>query len=405
MIDDATKRSILDEILTSDGFKSSSINKKLLTYLVEVSIKNELPNEYTIASEVFCKSAGFNPNEDTIVRVSIHNLRKKLETFYKKEGKKAKIKIEIPKGHYEVIFIKKAKKRVKKLLLSSNFLLLLIISILIIFIMLSQLRILSLKRYVGESIEIANHPIWKDILTKERPKSIVLGDNFFFLEDVDYKEMIVRKHDINSRQELEQFKRQYSDKIIKKKTPYPFIPLTSITPLPQVFPLFRSELKISFQYSSNLKSVELLKSDIIFFGSFRNLYILNQALKDIISSLQLGAGTNILQLNLPDSIVTLTLDGDPATEHSDYCLVRKVPGPNKNTMILFTSFFIAGITGATNYMTNPETLAEIEQIFKEKYGTSPQYFDILFKTTGYSRTAFTTQIEYINKIDPDISIW
>ena len=405
MIDDETKRSILDKILTSNEFKSSPINKKLLTHLVEVSIKKETPNEYTIASDVFCKNSGFNPNEDTIVRVSIHNLRKKLETFYYKEGKKAKAKIEIPKGQYEVRFIKVAPKKIRDLLLSPNFLLSSIIGTLIVIIMISQVRIRSLKKHIGASTQIANHHIWKGFFEKGLPKLIVLGDDFFFFENVNNEEIIIRKHNINSKEELEEFKQSEKNNSVREKTPYAFVPMTSIKPLLSLFPLLKPEMKISIQYSSKLESTDLLENDMVFFGSFRNLYILNQAIKNRIHSYKIGIGTNSLTLNLPDSLLTVSLNGYPEIEHSDYCFVTKRPGPNNNTIILFISFFESGMIGAINYMTKTETLKELDSIFVNKYGSCPKYFDILFKTTGFSRTAFTTSIAYVNKVNPDDINW
>ena len=404
MIDDITKRSILDEILASTEFKSSSINKKLLSYLVELSIKKIKPSEYNIASDVFCKKENFNPNEDTIVRVSVHNLRKKLLAYYRNEGKRAKIQIEIPKGHYEVSFVRVNKKRLKEILLGSNFLLLIIISIMVI-IMLSQLKILSLKKYVGERIHVAHHPIWKDILKKNRPKLIVLGDDFFFLQQIDNEEIIVRKHNINSNTDLAELMQKNIPNTIKGKTPYAFVPMASIKPLLRLFPLFESETRISLQYSSRLESTDLLENDLIFFGAFRNLYILNEVIKENIHSYQVGRGMNSLTLSLQDSLYKLQLKGNPAIQHSDYCFVIKKPGPSKNTIILFVSFFESGMIGAINYLTNIETLKELDNRFIKKYGVCPQYFDILFKTTGFSRTAFTTSVVYINKIDPQDVSW
>jgi len=37
--------------------------------------------------------------------------------------------------------------------------------------------------------------------------------------------------------------------------------------------------------------------------------------------------------------------------------------------------FIARIAAASNYMTNLESLDELDQILQKKYGYSPQYFD------------------------------
>lgn len=76
MIDKNQKLQILDEILKSNSFINSKLNAKLLTYLVKCEISGKTPSEYSIAIDVFKKDASFNPNEDTLIRVSVYNLRK-----------------------------------------------------------------------------------------------------------------------------------------------------------------------------------------------------------------------------------------------------------------------------------------------------------------------------------------
>ena len=69
------------------------------------SIKNKIPKETDIAKYVFEKDESFDPAADTIVRVHIYKLRKKLEKYYDSTGRSDKMKLKIPKGHYHVDFI------------------------------------------------------------------------------------------------------------------------------------------------------------------------------------------------------------------------------------------------------------------------------------------------------------
>ena len=403
-IDRATKKAILKEILNSKEFAFSQINKRLLKYLVDESIKNHSPTEYDIAINVFDRDANFNPNEDAIVRVSIHNLRKKLENFYLHEGKHAKIQLEIPKGCYEIIF-NDSKARARKSLSNKKLWLAFSFLVLLALLIWTRFEIWHLKRNLQYEQQISHHPVFKGIYNSTLPKLIVLGDDFFFLERSKGQEIIVRKHNINSLNDLRQLILNSPDEKIKGKTPYAFIPMSSIKPLLSILPIFKSGQKISFQYSSALQSKDLLNNDIIFFGTFRNLYILNQIIKNQVLNYVVGTGQNSLTLNIGDSLFTYTLNGNPEKEHSDYCLVIKIPGPNQNTILLFISFFETGMIGALQYLTNPESLKELQHLFKKRYGSFPPYFQILFKTTGFSRTAFTTHIVHISKLDRSSIKW
>ena len=104
MLSTKEKKTILKKIVQSDAFSHSQVYIDLLSYLVEASIKNTTPKEYTIATDVFKKDSNFDPSHDTIVRVYIYNLRKKLDQYYSHEGLNDSVRINLPKGHYEITF-------------------------------------------------------------------------------------------------------------------------------------------------------------------------------------------------------------------------------------------------------------------------------------------------------------
>ena len=104
MIDNETKSKILTKLIGSREFADSRVLKDLLVYLVEASQRDEIPKEITIATECFKREADFDPSNDAYVRSNVYKLRRKLEDYYEEEGKKDKIRIHIPKGHYHVEF-------------------------------------------------------------------------------------------------------------------------------------------------------------------------------------------------------------------------------------------------------------------------------------------------------------
>ncbi len=64
-------------------------------------------NEYLIGREVFERNDTYNPAADPIVRVGAHDLRKKLELYYITEGALDEIRLDIPIGSYEPVFIRR----------------------------------------------------------------------------------------------------------------------------------------------------------------------------------------------------------------------------------------------------------------------------------------------------------
>lgn len=417
MLTNQEKYVLLENILKHPDFTSSATYKKLLKYLVESTINNIQIKEYSIALEVFEKDAEFNPAEDSSVRVYVSNLRKKLENYYNNSGKKAKYRIQIPAGHYEVEFVKTpslklGRTAIHKIHRITYPLLTLIIAYLIYTNNNTQ------PQYSFSNIDIEN-TFWNDVVNSKLPVKIVIGDDIFFIEDprvLDTSlenpysvQSIVRKHFINSEQEFLNYKQENKndkDVIIKDITTYKFFPFHSISSIPAISRLFKSLNDFTLEYSSALHAHDFLDNNIIFLGSFRNLYNLDQALDHDKINYQVKYVNSFLQINTEDSLMTFTVSGAPDTVHVDYCLVRNVPGPNNNNILLFITFYEAAMEAATTYLLNQQTMDELTQKFEKKLGYMPKYFNIVFKSSGFERTSYTTTVEYIDEIDEKtLSIW
>lgn len=95
----------------------SANQKKLFEYLIfrEIDViegklnAQQTPKEIEIAIAVFGKDVDFNPAEDSIVRVNISNLRKKLESYYMLAGQRDAYYISIPIGGYRLVFTKNSR--------------------------------------------------------------------------------------------------------------------------------------------------------------------------------------------------------------------------------------------------------------------------------------------------------
>src|SRR5271170_5776908 len=62
--------------------------------------------EYSIAVQALHRPEQFDPKSDTIVRVTAHALRKKLEQYYSTEGANHEIQIPLPAGKYVLQFVR-----------------------------------------------------------------------------------------------------------------------------------------------------------------------------------------------------------------------------------------------------------------------------------------------------------
>jgi len=103
---DQELQAALDAVLTSNTFMRSERLKRFLSFVCDLVLagRGEEINEYLIGIEVFDRQPAYSPSEDSIVRRQAHALRKKLEEYYQNEGRDARIRIELPLGHYAAVF-------------------------------------------------------------------------------------------------------------------------------------------------------------------------------------------------------------------------------------------------------------------------------------------------------------
>jgi len=89
-------------VLASPRFRQSPRLAKLLRYICAVALMGETDRitEYTIALDVLGKAEDFKEGKDSIVRVEVHRLRRRLAEFYEGEGASHCVRIVIPAGSY-----------------------------------------------------------------------------------------------------------------------------------------------------------------------------------------------------------------------------------------------------------------------------------------------------------------
>jgi hypothetical protein len=103
----AKEREALYAILASGIFETKPRLASLLKYICERYFEGDIDavKEYSIATDVFRRPHSFDQATDSIVRVEVFRLRKKLREFYDGEGADQPIEIVVATGHYRPQFI------------------------------------------------------------------------------------------------------------------------------------------------------------------------------------------------------------------------------------------------------------------------------------------------------------
>src|SRR5271155_145988 len=103
------ERAELDAALASGELGRTNNLVRLLSFVCEKYFEGKIDEikEYSIAVEALGRPREFDPQVDTIVRVTAHALRKRLEDYYRTTGASHSIHISLPSGHYIPKFIHK----------------------------------------------------------------------------------------------------------------------------------------------------------------------------------------------------------------------------------------------------------------------------------------------------------
>ena len=95
-------RAALERVIASDAFQRSPQLQRFLRFVVEETWagRSDRLKEYVVGTEVFGRSANYDPRLDSLVRVEAHRLRTTLEAYYQAEGREDPVFIEMTKGSY-----------------------------------------------------------------------------------------------------------------------------------------------------------------------------------------------------------------------------------------------------------------------------------------------------------------
>jgi hypothetical protein len=96
------ERAELDAIVQSGLFHRAPNLASILRYVCERHFEGagDQIKEYTIAVEALGRDASFDQKKDSIVRVEVHRLRKRLSDYYLDAGREHPVHIVIPNGQY-----------------------------------------------------------------------------------------------------------------------------------------------------------------------------------------------------------------------------------------------------------------------------------------------------------------
>jgi hypothetical protein len=96
----------LDNVLSSQHFRSASRSREFLRYVVLNKLNGQADRlkERTIGTDVFKRPPGYATGEDSVVRVQAGEVRRRLDQYYQEMAESPSVRIELPVGSYCPVF-------------------------------------------------------------------------------------------------------------------------------------------------------------------------------------------------------------------------------------------------------------------------------------------------------------
>jgi hypothetical protein len=389
---------ILEKILQSNEFQGSENYHNLLKYLVEKSLSGSSPKESTIAFEVFGKDLNANDVDSSSVRVYMHNLRQKLDSYYINEGCNDDIRLTIPKGHYQVKFesvVRTSKKDYTRTLIFSN---LFMLTVLIV----SFLIFVFYTNHTADDKIRVDSKIWAEYINDEKPILVVFGDYYLYMDMTLPRVRYVRDFQINSDQDFNEFileNEQFTSTY--RATPHTLLGKFAINCMTDLFNFFAHHGKtIEIKLGSNLQWEDLNQYNVIFIGSFKTLRLLKNLLNNHHFEYIIHPNTLLYKDTENDTVYSYQSPKNQTTgKVKDYAIFSRFPGPNNNVLTIFSSTHDVGHISTVRYFTQWENTNQFEESYLTK--ENKIYFDALFEVMGYSRIGFQPELLHLGWLESE----
>jgi len=399
----------LDRLLASDQLAKSEASRKLLTYLVERSIGNDIPKETEIALDVFGKDATFSSAEDSVVRVGVRTLRQKLAEYYSSAGNLDELRLGIPKGSYRVVVQPRADAPVESAPTptvgrraawgwAAGVALALLAVSLIANVYLWNHRVTAESD--PELASVRSSRVWAEMVASPRPLTIVLGDLFMFtqIDPRTGRTQTVRDTTINSSEELRAYlannpsfaseRGQRYATMIQKSAAVGMVSILRIVD--------HTGRRVEVLARDDLQADAVRNNDIIYLGPLVRL-------GPLAGYYQLASR---YRFRTEDSRVMDTVsqkvflpEGELGDQHRDYALAASFKGPTGNRIMIFTSGARnAGLLQIVRTLTSREGLARFDAASRARLGAVPESFEALLTVTGFKQTDLSAEVVDVNAL-------
>jgi len=401
----------INVVIASGALGRSRNYAAILRYLEQYSESGEQPKEYSIAVDVLGRGAEFDVNNDSVVRVYMHNLRKKLSAYYQDIAPERPVRLNIPKGQYRVELISnfnsqpppEPRKDMKRFgLIAASLSMLLTIAFLLSYLLLGA------NSFESRYQKTLSHSIWQSITDDPFPVLLVLGDYFIFSESdkENGTQRLVREFFINTPRQLgDHIRSNSNENITYSNLNLTYLPRASAFSITEILPLLTATNKVvNVRMMSELNSADLKSNHIIYIGYLSALGpLLDLTLAS--SAFYIGSTFDeLVRLDSGEAYISGEINSADAPNFRDYSFLSTYPTPDGTQIVIVSGTRDAGVMHSARSIRSDRFLESLSKNVPASKASKLPAWESIHEVFGIDRLNFDAREIYSGTLDQQ-QIW
>ncbi|MEE8543117.1 MAG: hypothetical protein V3S94_04605 [Gammaproteobacteria bacterium] len=405
-----TEKDVIEQevakLTTGDVLGRSRSYARLLKYVADCSIDGRTPKELEIAVEVFGKGSDFDPNQDSLVRVYMHNLRQKLDNYYAREDNPGGDRLAIPKGEYRLAVVSAGDST--QVSATGRHAPPVWAVILIAALAINLVALVLLGRGGGPAAnayaQVSRSSMWASFMDDELPFLVVVGDYYIFaeLDRFGRVERLVRDFDVNSADDLED-RFLYEPELMETylDVDLTYLPQASASAIKDLLRVvYRSDKPVRVTPMSELTVADLKSNHVIYVGY---ISALDRLMEFVFASSGLILGETYDELSNAATGESYTSGAGIPLEgrhnYTDYGFFSTFPGPAGNQLMIIAGTRDAGLMYTAQVATTLADVTALEESLPGLPADGPLALEALYEVTGFDRVSLDAMLVYSATLD------
>jgi hypothetical protein len=389
---------------------------RLFDFLLSRSLSGEVPKEIEIALQVFGKGAKFDVAQDSVVRVYVHKLRRRLEEFATRSVTPTGSRITIPKGEYRLVLepttvtaspIEGAASLEPASLPSVprwrpwlKPTLALLVAFVAGVVLTSALNLSPRDR---ELSAVRHSAVWGPLLDDDLPITLVVGDYFLLgeVDDTDNVQRLVREFHVNSNQDFLDHV-QLNPELMRKyrNLDLTYLPAASAFALQDLVPVLNSGKPVRVSLLSALDPRVLKSTHVVYVGYISGMGMLGDR---VFAQSRLALGGSFDELHdtrtAATYLSTVMPNGTEGGAFRDFGYFSTFAGPNGNRIVVISGTRDNGVMHVAEALSRR---ASVEELGAKAAGA--ESFESLYEVDGMARAGLNAHLLFVSEMKSD-AIW